>query len=518
MKRNTTRFLCLLLCLLTAAAVILTGCGGGEESSSPATSGTGSDGETSGTPTSIYQDADGKYTLDNLGMPAFDFQEEEFVVCVYNNNVQTTYFSEEIDCSQYETSDSVLKDAVTARNDLIEEKYGVKVVALAVDSVPAAMRDASTTGLTPFDAAMPFMGDAVSLARDGMMYNLKEFSDYIHFDAPWWDHSACETLSVDNKLFFTTGDISIMQKIVSGAILFNKNLYGQYLEEQYGSLYDKVKQNKWTFDLLYEMTAPLTHNLDDNPAINADDFFGLSAGNGDAISFYLAGGENLVLKDAEDMPIVHIGTTENSVNLAQKIITRIIEPDYALISEDYRGQVSNCWEYCLGVFGQNRSVFRTTAFSAIKKLRNYEGADPFGIVPYPMATEGQEEYCTPCSAIYAYGICIPYGVKNPDFSAYMIEALSCYAKNLITPAYYETTLKSRDLSYDDESGEMLDDYIFSHVVYDIGVIYNFGGIKTMFDNLMNGKNANVTSTLEGILPGVETAIAECVEAYRANAD
>ena len=515
MKRNMARFLTLLLCLLFAASVVLTACGDNEDTSSSAGTQSAGD-ESSQSQGSIYQDADGKYTLDNIGMPEFNFEEEEFVVCVYNNNVQTTYFSEEIDCSQYETSDSVLKDAVTARNDLIEEKYGVKVVAMAVDSVPAAMRDASTTGITEFDAAMPFMGDAVSLARDGMMYDLNEFSDYIHFDAPWWDHSACETLSVDNKLYFTTGDISIMQKIVSGAILFNKNLYGQYLEEKYGSLYDKVKANKWTFDLLYEMTAPLTHNLDDNPAIDVNDFFGLSAGNGDAISFYLAGGENLVLKDAEDMPSVHIGTTENSVNLAQKIISRIIEPDYALISEDYRSVSTNCWEYCLAVFGQNRSVFRTTAFSAIKKLRNYEGADPFGIVPYPMATEGQEEYCTPCSAIYAYGVCIPFGVRDPEFSAYMIEALSCYAKNLVTPAYYETTLKSRDLSYDDESGEMLDNYIFNHVVYDIGVIYNFGGIKKMFDDLMNTKSANVTSTLESILPSVESAIAECVEAYRAN--
>ena len=515
MKAKSYRMLALLLCLMMVLTVVLAGCGE-EEESQEGTSSASESKEASEDPGSLYLDANGKYTVANLGMPEFDFDKEEFTVLVYNNNVQTTYFSEEIDCSMYETSDTVLKEAVAARNDLIEEVYGVTVVANAVDSVPVAMRDAITTGIIEFDAAMPFMGDATSMAQDGMMYDLNEFSDYLHFDAPWWDHSACKTLSVEGHLFFTTGDISIMQKIVSGAILFNKNLYNQYLADQYGSLYDIVKSGAWTFDKLYEMTAPLTHNLDSDPAINADDFYGFCSGYGDAISFYLSGGENLVLKDADDIPIVHIGTTENSVNLAQKIINRLIEPDYALLSEDYKGLVSNCWEYCLGVFGQNRAVFRTTAFSAIKKLRNYEGADPFGIVPYPMGTEGQEQYCTPCSAIYAYGICIPYGVADPEFSAYMIEVMSCEAKNLVTPAYYETTLKSRDLSYDDESGEMLDNYIFSNVVYDIGVIYNFGGIKSMFDNLMSAKSANVISKLEEITPAVESAIGDCVEAYRAS--
>ena len=168
MKSNAMRILSLLLCLLMVTAIVLTGCGEEETSSTPETSKNESQGEVSGNVSDLYKDKDGHYTLDNLGMPEFRFDKDEFVVCVYNNNVQTTYFSEEIDCSMYETSDSVLKDAVAARNDLIEEKFGVKVVADAVDSVANAMRDATTTGITNFDAALPFMGDAVRMAQDGM--------------------------------------------------------------------------------------------------------------------------------------------------------------------------------------------------------------------------------------------------------------------------------------------------------------------------------------------------------------
>ena len=47
----------------------------------------------------------------------------------------------------------------------------------------------------------------------------------------------------------------------------------------------------------------------------------------------------------------------------------------------------------------------------------------------------------------------------------------------ITPAYYETTLKYRDFR-DEESEEMLDDYIFDNIVYDLGTLYDFGGVHS----------------------------------------
>lgn len=518
MKRTktkfTTRFCTLLLVLLLLLCPLMVACGEGE-AHSDAPTGTSSAGTTSGTEgNDLYLDKDGNYTLDGLNMPDFSFAQTEFRVCVYDNVGQATYFSEEIGYNLYETTDDVLNDAVKTRNDLIAEKYGVTVVACPVNSVLEAVRQDASAGSQLYDAAMPFMPDCATLAQDETLYDLKEFGKYLHLNAPWWDQSANASLSVGQKLYFTTGDISIMQKITSMALTFNKRLYADYCEDKWGSLYDLVRDHKWTLDTMYEMGRAVTAELDGEAGMTYKDQWGLVTANIDAIHYYLASGESLIRKDASDLPVLAIGERESSVNTAMKVLETLrSNADWALITEDLAGQVTGSTATAgLGVFGENRSLFRTTAFSAVKKLRDFTGADAFGIVPLPMANEGQDTYYTPSSARFAYGICIPKTVPDAEFSAYMIEALCCYAKNTVTPAYYEVTLKYRDTN-DADSMEMLDQYIFNNVVYDLGVIYNFGSVSSMFQTLMQERSTAVSSKLDSIRDSVQMAIDDCIDAY-----
>lgn len=510
----TTRFCTLLLVLLLAVCPLLVACGG-EGSSSDTSKNASTSETTSGTEGAAqYTDGNGNYTLDHMNMPAFDFQQTEFRVCVYSNEEQSTYFSEEIGYDLYETTDDVLSDAVKTRNDLIAEKYGVTVVACPVSNVQETIRQDASAGTQQYDAAMPFMPDCATLAQDEILYDLKEFGAYIHLDAPWWDQSANQSLSVGQKLYFTTGDISIMQKITSMALTFNKRLYGEYCEEQWGSLYDLVRDRKWTLDTMYEMGRTVAGEMDGEAGLTYKDRWGLVTANIDAVHYYLASGGSLIRKDASDLPVLAIGEQESSINTAMKVLETLRSNDsWALIVEDLAGQVTGSTATAgLGVFGENRALFRTTAFSAVKKLRDFSGADAFGIVPLPMANEGQDTYFTPSSARFAYGVCIPKNAPDAAFSAYMLEALCCYAKNTVTPAYYEVTLKYRDTN-DVDSMEMLDQYIFNNVVYDLGVIYNFGSVSSMFQTLMQEHSNAVSSKLDSIRDSVQMAIDDCVEAY-----
>ena len=81
----------------------------------------------------------------------------------------------------------------------------------------------------------------------------------------------------------------------------------------------------------------------------------------------------------------------------------------------------------------------------------------------------------------------------------------------VTPAYYDVQLKYRD-SHDDESGEMLD-IVFSNVVYDLGIIYEFGGVSSMIQEMMGNNSTEVASTIEGKTSAIEEAITKCVESY-----
>ena len=125
------RMFALFLGLLLLVCPLLVACDDsdkGAEDTSSANGTTSNGGSANGNNSeedSKYLDSNGKYTLDNLDMPEFNFNSDTFTVCVYNNVVQVTYYSEEVEALA--SSDTVLQKGVSDRNDLIEEKYGVTV-------------------------------------------------------------------------------------------------------------------------------------------------------------------------------------------------------------------------------------------------------------------------------------------------------------------------------------------------------------------------------------------------------
>lgn len=509
------RIFALLLCSLILVCALLTACGDSENSSEAASSATDavSEGGTANNGgTDKYMDQNGMYTLKNMNMPAFDFSQKTFTVCVYSNVIQDTYHSEDIE--PIESTDDALKKGVTDRNGLVEEQYGVTVKAYAVDDVVETLKQDLAAGTAVYDAAMPFMGRAATLAQEGSFYNLLEFEEYIHLDAPWWDQSANENLSIAGKLYFTTGDISIMQKVVSSCVLFNKEIYNELCLHTYGDMYQLVRDGKWTLDTMHEMGQMATMEKDGESGMSFNDQWGMVGTNGIG-GMYMSSGNKLVVKDNEDIPQIEIGTTESSVLYAEKVLQLFHDDSWFINTQKIEKQWTerNVWEAAMGAFGNKRSLFCGSAFSALKKLRSYDVDSIYGIIPLPKASVEQEDYYTPASVSMAYGICIPVNVPDPEFSAYMIEVLACGGKNYLTPAYYEVALKSR-AAKDDDSEKMLD-LIFSNVVYDLGVMYNFGGID-MFGELMAANSTAVVSHLESIEPSVQAAIDEYVTAYELN--
>ena len=514
---TSRKTLALLLGLLLFACPLFAACGARESttdtSSTAATStdGTESKGESDNTG-SKYLDENDMYTLENLEMPEFNFNRNTFTVCVYSDAVQTTYHSEEIE--PIETTDDALRKGVLDRNGLIEEQYGVTVKAFAVDNVVETLQQDLSAGAATYDAAMPFMGDATALAQEGSFYDLYDFADYIHLDAPWWDQEANKNLSLAGKLYFTTGDISIMQKIVSSCILFNRELYAEICHETYGDLYQMVRDGKWTFDTMHEMGRMATMEKDGVSGMSYNDQWGM-VGTNSIGGMYIASGNKLIVKDHNDIPQISLGSTEASIRYAEKVLEIYQDDSWFINTQKIEKQWTerNVWEAAMGAFGNKRSLFCGSAFSALKKLRAYDVDSIYGIVPLPKATVDQDKYYTPASVSMAYGICIPVNVPDANFSAYMIEALACGGKNFVTPAYYEVALKSR-AAKDDGSEEMLD-LIFGNVVYDLGSMYNFGGID-IFGDLISNNSTAVASTLEAIKPNVQAAIDAYVTAYDLN--
>ena len=165
----------------------------------------------------------------------------------------------------------------------------------------------------------------------------------------------------------------------------------------------------------------------------------------------------------------------------------------------------------MAIFGEERAVFRVSAFSAIKKLRAYDV--DYQIVPMPKIDSEQSDYYTPAAS--GYGIVIPIYLSEEDaeYSAYMIDALSALGKQYIATAYYDQILKRKDgLSDEDKSVDMLD-LIFDNIVYDVGYFYDFASLRLIHQTLMENNSSDIVSLLESIRGQAQQKIDEVIEKY-----
>lgn len=513
-NNDMKRLIALLLSLLLAAALLAACTEGPEgdtstppgETSQPA--GSTPDVSDESTPqgeTDPYTDADGRYINPNE-LKTFDGKEFSIIV---RGTGAGTYQSDDFTTGS-DLYGEMLDNAVTERNNLIEAKYRVtlkiyKSDAVSGDPILTNIRDDIQSGSQLYDAVMPTIPALAALAQEGNLIDLGTLKD-IHLDAPWYDANATKAFSVGYKNYFTTGDITILNKVCTSAMLFNKELIKTL---KLDDPYELVDKHEWTYDKMKQMAKEATQDTDGVDGMSGDDTWGLLASYADALTFYGAAGQSLCAKDADDYPYLALGEG-SSVDIIQKIITDMIEPNtWVVYAQNYPDPI---WVTSLDAFIEGRVLFRPSAFSATTKLR-IAGAD-FGVVPLPLWSAEQDDYRSFCGTGETAGIAVSKGCADEDYSAYMIEAISCESRNYITPAYMEINLKGKDMQ-DDESLEMLK-IVFGNIVYDVGEIYRFGNINSMFSTLVQNKNPNISSELESKKPVIEDDIQKLIDAYNAD--
>ena len=96
----------------------------------------------------------------------------------------------------------------------------------------------------------------------------------------------------------------------------------------------------------------------------------------------------------------------------------------------------------------------------------------------------------------------------------MLDAFAAGAKNYVTPAYIEVNLKQKSLR-DDDSEEILE-YIYSHIIYDVGRVYNFGKVSSVMFDLAKNSSIDVVSSMDGIRDLINMEIDDLIADYEGN--
>ena len=394
--------------------------------------------------------------------------------------------------------------AVQKRNELVEQMYGVTLELIKDDNITTSIKLDMDSGTGLYDIIMQTMSNLAIYAKQGNLYDMTTLEN-MNLDAPWYSQNASDTFSIGGHVFFTTGDITILNKVNVSSILFNR----QYAEElQMPDFYQLVRENKWTFDALKQFAKQATAESDGEPGMTGADNWGLLTDYADAMSFYHCFGYSICEKDADDYPVFSI-TNQDSLLVLQDIITDMTERGtWCCYAQDFE---PNIWVTSLEAFKQGRVLFRPSAFSATTKLR-IAGTE-FGILPMPLKDEEQEQYIASAGTGETAGIAIPITCKDPEFSAYMIEAYSCEAKNYITPAYMEVNLKGKDAASNEDDLEMLE-IIFDNIRYDVGSAYNFGNIDTVVYNMVQSGDTNVVSKFDSIKDSMQDELDTVIEEFK----
>jgi ABC-type glycerol-3-phosphate transport system substrate-binding protein len=435
-------------------------------------------------------------TAVTLDLPStLNFNGEDVTFLVVDNSFEF-YTSKEIFAETL--NGELFNDSVYGRNLQIEELLNINIKEIRSRNAVTDASQSLTAGDTEYDIVMPYMNDTIKLAQSGLLYDLNSIN-YLDLDKPWWDQRANANLSINGKIFMTTGDISILDNECTMVMFFNKKLISDYKLE---IPYDLVRNNQWTLDKVFAMSEVVTEDINGDGALNQNDQWGLSVAGNAPHSMYFSSGERMSAVIDGEMQIVM--NNERAVTIIDKILELVLNPKILAAAT---GDTS--YDTVNKMFNESRVMIVTFALVDINGLRDAEFE--FGILPYPLYSETQESYNNLISTGLVPSTSVPYNSRNTDKVGAVLEAMAYYSVDTLTEAYYDNALKLR-YARDDESGEMLD-IIFATRVYDMAYIYNWGGIGSLIESIYSSKKTGFASVYAAKEPAILAAMQETIDLF-----
>lgn len=402
-----------------------------------------------------------EYTFEDL-----DFNQEKFIILSPMDDAEDfgdNYIDNE------EVVGEPMNDAVVTRNILVEEKYNVDIVQRNEGTGYAG--EANRSGTVDFDLVYDWGIRLVPQVMDGVYYDLHSIPG-TNLEREYWAPSTHDDLTIANKMFIWTCDISMNRIGYAGFTAFNKQLLDQFGLEY---PYELVKRNEWTDDKYIEMFSQISIDVNGDSMWGVEDIYGVS----DCSVGSVIGDSGLprtyALKDPE--------TGRYTVNVYSEKMQQIYN-DYKNILSNTNHAISGLgWEDWIKgrdiskydskfqagrviSFCEGHYAFDGTSMSYLSEWVG-EGMDfQFGVVPnpkYEASQEGYYHYIDPCAPMFS----IPKQRSDADFEkiGVILEYMSYQSMETLLPAYYEQTIKTKCMSDPEGRDEEMLDIIRDSVYY-----------------------------------------------------
>ena len=405
-----------------------------------------------------------------------------------------------------EENGDVINDAVYKRNLAVTDRFGVTFVDIPSTNgtwnLSTQARTSIMAASDDFDMIAGGMSDVVkNLAPEGLLADLNKVP-YMDLSKPWYDQNSLEQLEVDGKNFCVTGDMLIMDDDATLAVLFNKQLAENY---KLPDLYQLVNDGKWTLDAMTKYATDASADLDNDGVMGFEDQYGLTSEALNTYACMVTSGVQMIKRDGDDL--VFNTANEKFIDAFQKSVKLNRNYDICIHSSKVTGVTDAYADVIDPAFVGNRILFNLAGLVRVSHFRAME--TDFGIIPMPKYDEAQENYYSFVSIGCANSIIIPKSATDLERTGAIIEALSAEGYYTLREAYYDNVLKSKG-ARDEESSAMLD-MIFANRIYDLGYMYDWGGLVAAVNALeMDG---NISSTIDSKLTAAKAAMEKTLENF-----
>lgn len=442
-----------------------------------------------------------------LGIPAdVNFNDREITFLIDDTATMKEFYYDEVDGDRIGTAihnrNLATEDRLGVTFKYIEETGGSSKYTAFAKLVESDIQ----SGNCEYDIIAAYSRTHPTLTLTGSLLDLTEV-DYLDLDQPYWPDTLTNECTINNKLYYCSGDISTNLLWMTIGTFFNKDMLAA---KELESPYDLVNSNKWTLDKIFEMATDCYEDVDGAGVKDEGDKYGYVMYTTNMDAFFNGAGFVAIEKDANgDLAISEDMTDQRLYDLIEKCGSFFNSTDAF-----YKNDVS-----VREIFFEERALFITDRVFIVAGKDNGNQTEKiefeYGLVPQPKLSEDQENYCTNVGHPFMmYGISA--GLKDETMinaCGATLETLGYYGYTLVTPEVFENAMKLRYAS-DDVTSQMYD-ILRNTVVFDLGRFYTtqLGNPYTAVRSQITGGTNTFASAFKSVKKMMTIGITQISAAY-----
>ena len=433
----------------------------------------------------------------------YDFN-ETVTVFMWDDYRMTEFYADE-------TGD-LIPDSIYHRNIKVQERLGITLefVEEPGDSgdykqwIQKAENDRAADN--ELDIYAGYSRSAPLMALNGMTVNLLEY-EVFNVDKPWWPEALTSECTVNNKLYFCTGDIATSMLWYMNGFMYNKELYKDYISSEVTPM-DRVLNNEWTIDIFFGLVKDLYVDNNQDGAKDKTDFFGATLYSTDLGAFQIGAGITSLEKTEDGgLRISEQWNSQRCSDICTLLGSYLQQPGVYAATSASRTPFFN-----------QTSIFHMDRIFLIKGVDNGNTSDKVefecGVVPVPKYDNTQEKYRTNLGNPYTmYAVNASSAVVEASVTT--LEAMGSENYRSVTPAVFEVAMKVR-YSPDAQTSQVFD-ILKEGVSFDFGKLYaaSFGDVTAnLFPNTANSSSySTFLSQLKKSERIINKGIADLMDVY-----